>query len=755
MKFGVGQSPKRLEDERLLTGRGRYTDDERRESLLYGATVRSPYPHADIRGIEIEAAKALPGVLAVYTHADIAAYRPIPCLVPLSGELKTPRQLLAKDRVRFVGDAAAFVVAESRQAAERGAELVEVDYGDLPMATSIDEAIADGAPKIWPEAPSNLLFDWSVGNEAETDAAFDRAAHVTRLRLVQNRIAPTSMEVRAALGEWDEERGWTLTAGSQGVVGMRANLAKVMDVDLKRLRIVTNDVGGGFGMKSFLYPEYGLVLHAARELGRPVKWTGSRSDAFQTDLHGRAMVSDAALAFDTDGLITGMKVETWSDMGAYQSQFGPAIQTFAGGRIMGGVYRIPAIHNLVHGVATNTAPTDAYRGAGRPEATYIVERLMEAAAREMGRDAGELRRINLLRPDELPHDNGIGLTFDVGNYPQVLESGMRRAEWDGFAARKAAAEADGKLYGRGGAFYVEIAGGGSTEEFADIRIAGGKVRAAIGTQSNGQGHETVYAQVIAERLGIDLADVIVEQGDTDRLEVGHGTGGSRSMVWGGSAGLQAADEVIGKAREIAEKELGGETDFEDGIFRARHSNETRGLKEIAAANPGALDTRGRYAPDNPIPAWPNGFHVAEIELDPETGLVDVKRYSVVDDFGTLVNPMLVEGQVHGGIAQGLGQVLLEDVIYDESGQLLTGSLMDYGVPRADDMPARIDFGTEPVPNPNNPLGAKGCGEAGTIGAMPAIMNAIVDALGGQELQMPATPEKLWRLAQKVGRRQAA
>ncbi|MFN3371689.1 MAG: xanthine dehydrogenase family protein molybdopterin-binding subunit, partial [Sphingomonadaceae bacterium] len=524
----------------------------------------------------------------------------------------------------------------------------------------------------------------------------------------------------------------------------------------EQLRIVTGDVGGGFGMKTFIYPEYALVLHAARALGRPVKWTGERSDAFQTDTHGRAMESDAVLALDSDGRILALKVETWSDLGAYQAQFGPAIQTFAGGRIIGGVYRIPAIHNAVHGVVTNTAPVDAYRGAGRPESAYIMERLIEAAARDLGMGVDEIRRRNLLRPDELPHANGLGLTFDVGDFPAVLERALANADWAGFPARRAEAARRGRRYGRGLCYYVEIAGGGSREEFADVRVgADGIVEVAVGTQSNGQGHETVYAQVTAERLGVPIEQVRIVQGDTARLDQGHGTGGSRSMAWGGSACLVAADEMVARGIELAKADLGDEVDYADGLFRARGSNATLSIAELAGRHPGGLDGRARFAPAEPAPTFPNGCHVAEVEVDPETGRVAVARYSLVDDFGTIVNPMLLLGQIHGGVAQGLGQVLTENVVYDEGAQLLTGSFMDYGIPRADDMPPTIGFESLPTPSPTNPLGAKGCGEAGTIGAMPSIMNAIIDALDGTQLEMPATPEKIWRICRDLALPQAA
>ncbi len=758
MKFGAGQSVKRVEDVRLLTGKGRFTDDLQRDGMLYGVTLRSPYGHAEIKSIDTAAALAIPGVVAVYTHKDIADYGPVPCLVPLSAPLETPRILLANDRVRFVGDAVAFVVAESREAARAGTEAIEVDYAELPVVASIDAAIAPGAPKIWDAAKSNSIFDWAVGDAEANAAALAASAHITRLRIVQNRVAPASMEVRAALGEYDAAtETFTLSTGSQGVAGMRQMLSgPILKVAPEKVRIVTGDVGGGFGMKTFIYAEYPLVLHAARALGKPVKWTGERGDAFQTDTHGRAMVSEARLGFDAEGHITALQVETWSDLGAYQAQYGPAIQTMAGGRIMGGVYRIPTIHNLVHGVLTNTAPVDAYRGAGRPESAYIMERLIEAAARELGLGVDDIRRRNLLTPAELPHDNGIGLTFDIGNFPAVLDKALLQADWAGFPARKAAAAKQGLRLGRGMAYYVEIAGGGGTDEYADVRVAAdGVVEMAVGTQSNGQGHETAYAQVLSERLGIDMDDIRIVQGDSDRLEVGHGTGGSRSMAFGGGAVLASADALIERGIELAKVDLGAEVDYADGVFRARGTNATRSLAEIAAAHPGGLDGRSKYTTGKPAPTFPNGCHIAEISLDPATGKVDILRYSLVDDFGKLVNPMLVEGQIHGGVAQGLGQALFEDIVYTDDGQLVTGSFMDYGVPRADDMPPTIGFDTLGTPSPTNPLGVKGCGEAGTIGAMPSIMNAIIDALDGTQVEMPATIEKLWRAARALDMKVAA
>ena len=750
LKFATSQQ-QRLEDGRLITGHGCYTDDVQRPGMVFAVTVRSPYGHARIASIDTADAAVMPGVRLVLTAADLAHMLPMPAM--MIGKLATPRPVLADTHVRFVGDPVAFVVADTREAARAAAEAVIVDYADLPTVATIDEAIAPGAPPVWDHAPGNTLFAWEVGDEAATHAAIAAAARVTRLRVVQNRIAPTSMEVRAAVAEHHADGRTTLHVGSQGVTGMRKSLAGVLGIDPDMLRLITKDVGGGFGMKGFIYPEYALVIEAARRLGVPVKWTGERGDAFQTDTHGRDMVSDAALATDRDGRILGLLVETWSNLGAYQSEFGAAIQTWAGGRIMGGVYRVPAIHNRVHGVVTNTAPVDAYRGAGRPESAYIMERLIEAAARDLGIGVDEMRRRNLLTPAELPHDNSIGLTFDVGDFPRLLARALEEADWTGFPARRAAAAAKGLRYGRGICYYVEIAGGGSTQEFADVRVSpDGLIEAAIGTQSNGQGHETAYARLLADKLGIAVDQVRIVQGDTDRMEVGHGTGGSRSLQWGGGATWVAADELIERGRGLAAELLGvAQTQYAAGVFRSAATNATRSWAEIAVARPGALDGRARYAPANPAPTFPNGCHIAEVSLDPRTGHVAVERYTVVDDFGVLLNPELVVGQIHGGVAQGLGQVLLENVVYAEGAQLVTGSFMDYGIPRAEDMPMAIGFDVSGTPSPTNPMGVKGCGEAGTIGALPSLMNAIIDALDGVQVEMPATPEKLWRACEGLRR----
>lgn len=748
MKFGIGQSVKRVEDGRLVTGQGRFTDDVTADGMVHGVTVRSPYGHARILGIDTSAAREMPGVLAIYTGADVAAYQPIPNLVPLNPATLTPRHVLNMDRVRFVGDPVAFVVAETRAQARDAAEAVQVDYEELPTVSDMTEALGPDAPQLWDSAPHNRAWDWQVGTADETAAALASAPHLVKRRIVQNRVAPTSMEVRAALATADAD-GLTLTVGCQGVAGMHGQLARMMGLEPGQLRVVTHDVGGGFGMKSFVFHEYVLVLHAARALGRPVKWAGDRSEAFLTDTHGRDLVSDCTLALDQDGRFLALDVQTHVNLGAYQATFGNAIQTVAGGRMMGGVYHIPAVHNRVTGVLTNTVPTDAYRGAGRPEATYITERMVDAAAHELNIAPDELRRRNLLTPAQLPHTAPTGPIYDVGNFPHVLETAKKVSGWSGFAARQADSAAHGKIRGRGMCFYVEITAGGGTEETADARfLADGTVEIAVGTQANGQGHETAYAQILADRLQIDMDRIRVVQGDTARLEVGGGTGGSRSLHFGGAAVVVTADDILAKAKTLAATALSAsEIDYADGIFTARGTNQTTTLFDLARKYPQQLDSRGVYKVAKPTPTYPNGCHIAEVEIDPDTGTTKVVKYDIVDDFGNLLNPMLVTGQVHGGVAQGLGQALLENIVYGDGAQLMTGSFMDYGMPRADDMP-EMTFQSEPVPNPNNPLGVKGCGEAGTIGAMPAIMNAISDALDGAWIDMPATPEKVWQLCQQ-------
>lgn len=752
MKFGasqggslIGQSVRRVEDARFVTGRGCYTDDIQLDGMVFGVSVRSPYPHAEIRAVDCAAARAADGVLAVYTAGDIADYGMLPAILP-PRSTPTPRPVLAGTRVRYVGEPVAFVVAHTREQAQAAAELVDVDYVPLAAVGSVAAALADGAPQIWPDAAGNIVFDWTLGDKAAVEAAFAQAHLVARVRVTQPRVAPTSMEVRAAIGTYDPAQGYTLHAGSQGTAALRNNVANVvLKVPVDQVRIVTPDVGGGFGMKWFVYPEYIMVLHAARALGLPVKWTGERADAFLTDAMGRDLTSDAALAIDAEGRFLALDVQTHSNLGAYIHQFGAMIQTSAGGPMMGGLYHIPAIHNHVLGVVTTTMPTDAYRGAGRPESCLITERAVDEAARALGISPAEIRRRNLLRPDQLPYKSPLGIVFDVGDYPALLEKALVAADWADLPARKQAAAARGLRLGCGMAYYVEYAASGGTEEFADIRMLDdGVIEVAVGTQSNGQGHETAFAQVVAQRLGVPMAQVRIVYGDTARLEVGGGTGGSRSLQWGSAACLEACTQVIEQGTALAAKALeSADIDYADGLFLARGTNRSVHLRDLAQRFPKALDVRGHAKVAAPTPVFPNGCHIVEVEIDQETGVPTISRYTVVDDFGTVVNPMLVEGQVHGGVAQGLGQVLMEAMIYDDSAQLLTGSFMDYALPRAAMMP-EITFDTSPVPNPNNPLGVKGCGEAGSIGALAACVNALVDALDGAPVTLPATPETLWR-----------
>lgn len=775
MKFGQGQSVKRSEDNRFITGQGRYTDDIREDGMAYMAVVRSPYAHADITSLDCEDAKAMDGVLGVFTQADLdaAGYGPMPCVTALdnidgSKQHYTDRPVLARNRVRYVGEPVAVVIATSRAAARDAADAVIVDYDDLPALGTLEAALHDSAPQIWDHIPDNKIFDWGVGDEAAVDAAFKQAHHITSLRIVNNRVAPNAMENRAAIGEYDPSIGrWTLTTGTQGVNIMQGVLAgMVLKTDPANLRVITPDVGGGFGMKFFVYPEYVCVLHAAKVLGVRVKWTGDRAESLMGDTHGRDLITNAEMAFDKDGKILGLKAHTATNMGGYLSTFGAGIQTVAGGKMLGGNYAIPAIYNRVTGYATNTAPTDAYRGAGRPEATYITERLMDKAARELGLAMDEIRRRNFVRPDQMPFTTALGVTFDTGEFATVLDMGKTFADWDGFAARQADAQKRGKLLGRGLGYYVEITSFGEQQEYSTVTIHGdGTVELRIGTQSTGQGHETAFAQVLSEQLGVPFDAIKVVQGDTDRIAQGQGTGGSRSIHVGGGAVIAGAKAMVDFAKPLAAHalETGEEQlDFKDGNFQVRGTNRGISLMDLAKQDlhtlptplveqyKNGLNVSATYKADHPT--FPNGCHIAEVEIDPDTGVTQVTRYHAMDDFGRLLNPMLAAGQVHGGVVQGLGQALLEHAVYeDETAQLITGSFMDYTMPRADDMPD-INFGNHVVINPNNPLGVKGCGEAGTIGAMPTIMHAIIDALsvyGIEDIDMPATPEHVWQAIEKA------
>ncbi|MBI1181955.1 MAG: molybdopterin-dependent oxidoreductase [Alphaproteobacteria bacterium] len=784
-KFGIGQPVRRTEDVRFVTGRGAYTDDLNLPGQAHGYVLRSPYAHARVKSIDTEAAKQAPGVIAVYTCADLdaAGIKDIPCFAggfiknkDGSGIFAPGRPSLARDRLMYVGDGIAFVVAETVNQAKDAAELIEVDVEDLPAAANLKDAVAEGAPTLYDGAPGNLAFDWEMGDADSTGQAFAAAKHVSRIDLVHNRIATNAMEPRAAIGEFSTaEDRYVLRTCTQGANGMQAGIAGgVFGIDPSKLRVVTPDVGGGFGMKTFIYPEHVLVLFAAKALGRPVKWNGERIESFTSDTGGRDMLTHAELAIDENNRVTAFRVVNQANMGGYMSMNGPFIPTIAHARILGGVYNIPSVYVNVLGYMSNSVPVDAYRGAGRPEAAYIIERAMDQAARELGLAPDEFRRINFVKPEQMPYQHPFGFVFDSGEFERNMEDAKRNARWAAIGERKAAANGRGKLRGIGMAYYIETTLGMPTEAAEILFLDDDSVEIVTGTMSNGQGHETAWAQVVSEQLGVPFEKIRLVQGDTDRVKSGQGTGGSHSLYMAAGAFQETSKVVVDKGKIIASLMLDEDKDkidFEEGLFRVPGTNKSVGIMEVAAkarrANEldlpaetkemfvNGLNSAAKYKYNNST--FPNGCHICEVEVDPETGKVDILAYTVVDDFGRLVNPLLVAGQVHGGVVQGIGQALTEDVLYDsESGQLITGSFMDYGMPRADDI-CDIDFTYNEIPCKTNPYGIKGCGEAGTIGACPSLMNAIVDALqpyGITAMDMPATPLKIWNAVQNAPRQAA-
>jgi carbon-monoxide dehydrogenase large subunit len=774
----MGQPVRRSEDQRFITGRGRYTDDIVLPRQTYGYILRSPHAHARIRKIDTAAAAKAPGVVGVITGADLDrdGVGPIPCLTPIvnrdGSEAKLPaRKALTTDKVRHVGDSVAMVVAETLAQAKDAAELIAVDYEPLPAVADTEGALRAGTPRVWDDLPSNLCFDWEVGKRKAVEAGFAKAKHRVSLKVVNNRLVVNSMETRAALGDYDagEER-YHLYTSSQGSHTLRGVLAgPIFKVPEHRIHVVTPDVGGGFGMKLFVYPEHVLVLHAAKRFGRPVRWVGERADAFVTDTHGRDNVTEAELALDENGKFLALRVDIVANMGAYLSLFSTFIPTGAGSAMHAGVYQTPAVVVHVKGVYTHTTPIDAYRGAGRPEAAYILERLVDHAARRLKLDPAELRRRNFIKPEQMPFPTALDRTYDSGNFQRNMEDALKAADRAGYAKRREESRAKGKLRGLGFATYIEECGGGE-DEMAELRFdASGELTLLIGTQSSGQGHQTAYAQIVADKLGIPFESIRMMQGDSDVVSFGRGTGGSRSVPVGGGAIGRAAEKIIAKGRKIAAHKLEAseaDIEFADGVFSIAGTDRRMSMTEVARAafdsmslpkeiDPG-LDEAAHFAP--PASTYPNGCHVCEVEIDPDTGITGIVRYVVVDDFGTVVNPLLLAGQVHGGIAQGVGQALLEGCVYDaQSGQLVTGSLMDYCMPRADNLPT-IEFAYNVVPCATNPLGIKGAGEAGAIGAPPAVINAIVDALGElgiEHVDMPATPRRLWEAIRKARTPRAA
>ncbi len=765
-KFGLAQPVRRVEDPRLLKGKGVYTDDISLPGMLWAAVLRSPHAAATIAAIDLAPVLTAPGVVGAYTAADLAAdgIGGLPCAIPLknrdgSPRVEAPHPILADGVVRHVGDPVAFVVAETQKAARDGAEAIQVDYDVLPSVTDLGVVMDAEQPQVWPQAPHNICFDWETGDKERTEELFLNAAHVTRLKVVNNRIVVNSMEARAALADFDPATGrWALHTNTQGGWVIKSLLAKaVFHVPEEQFRVVTPDVGGGFGMKLFLYAEHALTCYAARKLGRPVKWASERGEAFLSDTQGRDNITEVELALDADGRFLALRTRNVANMGAYYSTFAPMIPTMAGSKVLASVYGFQAIYVNVLGVFTNTVPVDAYRGAGRPESNYVVERVIDAAAREIGMDRVALRKLNMVPPAAMPYRTAMGQTYDSGEFVRVLDAALAKIDWAGFPARQRASAARGLKRGIGMAYYLEATGGAPSER-AEIRFAeDGYVDVFVGTQSSGQGHETAYVMLTADQLGIDGDKIRIRQGDTDSIPTGGGTGGARSLYSEGQAILVTAASVIERGKQAASEVLEAavaDIAFAAGRFAIVGTDRGIDILSLAAAQRdrgarGETVTTLDAAEIAKIAAhtFPNGCHMAEVEIDPDTGMVDVKRYIVCDDVGKAINPLIVRGQVHGGVAQGYGQAVLEHTAYDPaSGQLLSASLMDYALPRASDLPD-IEVDLIEVPCGTNPLGVKGAGEAGAVGSPPAMINAIVDALGSagvQSIDMPATPEKVWR-----------
>ncbi|MBN9071529.1 MAG: xanthine dehydrogenase family protein molybdopterin-binding subunit [Rhizobiales bacterium] len=754
-KFGMGASVLRVEDRTFVSGRGRYTDDIKSDGLLHGYVLRSPIANGTFRIVSTEAAEAAPGVRLVLTGADVGNLGDLRSgAMPKQPDgTKAPTRdipILCRDRVHHVGDAVAFVVADTRAEAQDAAELIEVEFDGEPAAATPATALDADTPLVWPELGSNRAFSYHIGDRQASDAAFAKAAHVTTVRFHNNRLVCNYMEARAAIGEWNEaEDRFVLTTGSQGVHSMQKIIAEqVFGLDAGKLRVVTPDVGGGFGTKAFVYREYALVLEAARRVGRPVKWTGDRTEHFLADAQGRDNVATASMAMDGEGRFLALKVELIANMGAYISQYAPSIPVI-GVSMSTGVYDIGAFDVSVTGVYTNTSPVDAYRGAGRPEAALLLEKLADACARDLGLGYDEIRRRNFIRPENFPYVTPAGRKYDVGEFAGHMDRAIERSDWHAFEERLAQSKAKGRIRGLGMATYIEACAFPGSEP-AHVELNGdGTVTLFIGTQTNGQGHATAYAQFLSDKLHLPIDRIRVHQGDTDRLDKGGGTGGSRSVPLGGVSTARAGEDLAEKIRRIAADELeasAADIELVEGSARIVGTDRAMSFADVARAakKPEDLKGFGEFVQDEAT--YPNGTHVCEVEIDPETGGTEIVRYTIVDDFGATVNPMLLEGQVHGGVVQGIGQALAEEAVYDAEGQLLTASFMDYTMPRADMLPF-FHFETRNVPSTTNAMGMKGAGEAGTIGSTPAVLNAVTDALwracGIGHIEMPATPARIW------------
>jgi carbon-monoxide dehydrogenase large subunit len=770
---GIGQSVIRREDKRFITGKGKYTDDIKLFGLTQAHFVRSPHAHAKIKSIDTSAALGMPGVVAVLTGAELQADKigNLICGWMVHSKDGSPMKMgaypaMASDIARYVGQAVAVVIAETKNQARDAAEAVAVDYEELPAVVDVREAVKPGAPQLHPEAGSNLVYEWSIGDKAATEAAIESAAHVVTMDIMNNRLVPNPMEPRSAVAQYEAaDDHLTLWTTSQNPHVARLLLSAFYNIAPEnKLRVIAPDVGGGFGSKIYVYPEEIVCLWAARKIDRPIKWTSDRTEAFLTDAHGRDHISKAELAFDADHKMTGLRVHTYANFGAYMSLFSSSVPTYLYATLLSGQYNIPNIYCEVDGVYTNTVPVDAYRGAGRPEAAFLIERIVETAARQFAISPAELRRKNFIT--QFPHQTPVILTYDTGDFNASLDAATKAIDYAGFPARKAASAAKGKLRGIGMSCYIEACGiapskavgslgaGVGLWESAEIRVNPvGTVEVLTGSHSHGQGHETTFTQLVCERLGIPGDQVQIIHGDTDKVQFGMGTYGSRSGAVGMSAMVKAIDKVEAKAKKIAAHQMEASEDdiiIEGGEVKVAGTDKKMPWALVALAaytghnlpegmEPG-LKEGAFYDPTNFT--FPAGTYIAEVEIDPETGKTTVCNFTAADDFGNLINPMIVEGQVHGGLAQGIGQAILEGTVYTDDGQLLTASFMDYAMPRADDLPL-FDIHHTCTPCPGNPLGLKGCGEAGAIGSPPAIINAITDALGHNHIEMPATPDRVW------------
>ncbi|RWH71043.1 xanthine dehydrogenase family protein molybdopterin-binding subunit [Mesorhizobium sp.] len=770
---GVGARVARKEDKRFITGGGRYVDDMVVPGMKHAVFVRSPHAHAQIKKIDVQKAQGMPGVVGVLTGKELKAdgIGNLICGWMIHSKDGTPMKMgawspLAVDKVRYVGDAVVIVVADTKGQARDAAEAVEITYKELKAVVEATKALEKGAPQVHAEAENNLIFDWELGDGKATDAAIKSAAHVTRMKIVNNRLVPNAMEPRAALGHYDKaEDHYTCWTTSQNPHVARLVMSAFYNVAPEnKLRVIAPDVGGGFGSKIYIYPEEIVCLWASKKTGVPVKWVADRTESFLADAHGRDHVSTVEMAFDKDNRITALKVDTIANLGAYMSLFSSCVPTYLYATLLSGQYNIPAIHANVRTVYTNTAPVDAYRGAGRPEATYVLERMMETAARELGVSPAELRRRNFIT--SFPHQTPVIMAYDAGDYNASLDAAMKAADYAGFTKRKMDAAKQGKLRGIGMSCYIEACGlapssavgslgaGVGLWESAEVRVnAVGTIEVLTGSHSHGQGHETTFAQLVTQRFGVPIDSVSIVHGDTDKVQMGMGTYGSRSGAVGMSAIVKALDKVEAKAKKIAAHLLEadeGDIVIENGEVKVAGTDKSLPWFQVALASytahnlpagmePGLKET-AFYDPSNFT--FPAGCYICEVEIDPETGLTEIIQFVAADDFGNIINPMIVEGQVHGGIAQGVGQALLEGAHYDPSGQLLTASYMDYTMPRAGDLPS-FKVSTSNTPCPGNPLGVKGCGEAGAIGSPPAVINAITDALGVVDIPMPASPATVW------------